>query len=44
MRFYEEGVDKAALIYDRRQQALSAIEPVKARWQWIYDNLDLPLP
>ncbi|MCQ8103200.1 FAD/FMN-binding oxidoreductase [Methylomonas sp. SURF-2] len=43
VRFYEEGVDKAALIYDRRQQAISAIQQIRARWQWIYDNLDLPL-
>ncbi|MCK9609382.1 MAG: FAD-binding oxidoreductase [Methylomonas sp.] len=44
IRFYEDSVDKAALIYDRRKQALSAIESVNARWQWLYDNLDMPLP
>ena len=43
VRFYEDGVDKATLIYDRRKQALSAIESVHARWQWLYDNLDMPL-
>jgi FAD/FMN-containing dehydrogenase/Fe-S oxidoreductase len=43
VRFYEDSVDKTALIYDRRQQALSAIQLVLNRWQWLYDNLDMPL-
>lgn len=43
LRFYEDSVDKDTLIWDRRQQALSAVAMVNTRWQWLYDNLDMPL-
>jgi len=44
LRSYEDRVDKTELIGDRRAQALSVVEHVRERWQWQYDNLDLPLP
>ena len=43
LRFYEEGVSKNDVLWDRRQQALHAITDVNARWLWLYENLDLPL-
>ncbi|WP_415880004.1 DUF3683 domain-containing protein [Methylomonas sp. TEB] len=43
LRAYEEGVNKAELLDERRALALDAVDTVKQRWQWIYDNLDLPL-
>ncbi len=36
-------LDKDVLIGDRRQAALEAIAAVRVRWQWLLDNLDLPL-
>ena len=42
LRAYEEGVDKEALIGERRQRALTVLSKVGHRWQWILDNLDLP--
>ncbi len=39
----DANVDKDVLIGDRRQAALEAIAAVRARWQWLLDNLDLPL-
>ncbi|MDD1611555.1 MAG: FAD-binding oxidoreductase, partial [Methylococcaceae bacterium] len=44
LRFYEDSVDKAELIGDRSGLALTMIAQVRERWQWLYDNLDLPLP
>jgi FAD/FMN-containing dehydrogenase/Fe-S oxidoreductase len=32
------------LIGDRRQAALDYVATVRRRWQWLLDNLDLPLP
>ncbi len=40
----DSKLDKAELIGDRRDQALEHIASVRARWQWMLDNLDLPLP
>jgi FAD/FMN-containing dehydrogenase len=39
----DSSLDNAVLIGDRRQAALEAIATVRARWQWLLDNLDLPL-
>jgi len=39
----DANVDKDVLIGDRRQSALEAIAAVRVRWQWLLDNLDLPL-
>jgi FAD/FMN-containing dehydrogenase/Fe-S oxidoreductase len=36
-------VDKDELIGDRRQAALDYVNSVRRRWQWLLDNLDLPL-
>ena len=36
-------LDKDVLIEDRRERALEHISDVRARWQWLLDNLDLPL-
>ncbi len=44
LRAYDESVDKDELIGDRRGQALADVAQVRERWQWLYDNLDLPLP
>lgn len=44
LRSYEDSFDKTELIGDRRNLALTAIAEVRDRWQWLYDNLDLPLP
>lgn len=43
VRSYEDKVDLSELIVDRRAQALEVITKVRERWQWLYDNLDLPL-
>jgi len=43
LRFYEDNVDKDQLVGDRRSLALTAIAEVSNRWQWLYNNLDLPL-
>ncbi|MBL8485348.1 MAG: FAD/FMN-binding oxidoreductase, partial [Rhodocyclaceae bacterium] len=40
---YDANLDKNVLIGDRRSAALEHIASVRARWQWIYNNLDLPL-
>ncbi|WP_263770880.1 DUF3683 domain-containing protein [Propionivibrio soli] len=39
----DANLDNALLIGDQRQAALEAIGAVRARWQWLLDNLDLPL-
>jgi FAD/FMN-containing dehydrogenase/Fe-S oxidoreductase len=39
----EVYVDTQVLLGDRRQQALELITAVQMRWQWVLDNLDLPL-
>ncbi|MFZ5463748.1 MAG: DUF3683 domain-containing protein, partial [Pseudomonadota bacterium] len=39
----DADVDFDVLIGDRRQAALEAVDAVRSRWQWILDNLDLPL-
>ena len=39
----DANVGKDVLIGDRRQAALEAVAAVRARWQWLLDNLDLPL-
>ena len=39
----DANVDKAVLIGDRRQAALDYVEAVRLRWEWLLDNLDLPL-
>ncbi|HEY5764189.1 MAG TPA: FAD/FMN-binding oxidoreductase [Rhodocyclaceae bacterium] len=39
----DAGVDRAALIGDRRTTALDAVGAARARWQWLLDSLDLPL-
>ncbi len=44
LRAYEDNVDKIELIGNRRNFALAAVNTVRERWQWLYDNLDLPLP
>ena len=36
-------IEHEVLIGDRRQAALDYIATVRARWQWLLDNLDLPL-
>ena len=36
-------IDKDVLIGDRRQAALDYVTSVRRRWQWLLDNLDLPL-
>jgi len=43
LRVYEEEHNKNAVLSDRRQQALDAVEVVRCRWQWIYEHLDMPL-
>jgi FAD/FMN-containing dehydrogenase/Fe-S oxidoreductase len=37
------NLDSEVLIGDHRQAALEAVAAVRARWQWLLDNLDLPL-
>ena len=36
-------LDTEVLIGDRRQAALDYVEAVRLRWEWLLDNLDLPL-
>ncbi|MEY4211257.1 MAG: hypothetical protein RLZ92_1638, partial [Pseudomonadota bacterium] len=43
LRSYEEGFNSVELIGDRRARGLERVEEVRQRWQWLYDNLDLPL-
>ncbi|WP_313950296.1 DUF3683 domain-containing protein [Accumulibacter sp.] len=39
----DTDLDKELLIGDRRPVALEAVARVRTRWQWLLDNLDLPL-
>ncbi len=39
----DTGLEQEELLGDRRAQALELIATVRARWQWLLDNLDLPL-
>jgi FAD/FMN-containing dehydrogenase/Fe-S oxidoreductase len=39
----EATVTAEELIGDRRAHALETLSNVRARWQWIFDNLDAPL-
>jgi FAD/FMN-containing dehydrogenase/Fe-S oxidoreductase len=39
----DANLDAEELIGDRREQALELIGAVRQRWQWLLDNLDLPL-
>ena len=39
----DTAFDKEELIGDRRARALEVLSTVRARWQWLYDQLDLPL-
>ena len=39
----DTGLDKEELLGDVRDRALELITAVRARWQWLLDNLDLPL-
>ncbi|MCL2524974.1 MAG: DUF3683 domain-containing protein [Betaproteobacteria bacterium] len=39
----DTALAKDELIGDRRERALEHIADVRARWQWLLDNLDLPL-
>ena len=39
----DANLDNALLIGDRRQNALDTIAAVRARWQWLFDQLDTPL-
>jgi FAD/FMN-containing dehydrogenase/Fe-S oxidoreductase len=43
LRAYEESVDRQELIGERRARALERVARVRERWQWLLDNLDLPL-
>ena len=43
LRFYENSVDAVDLIGDRREQALLVVAQIRERWEWLYNNLDLPL-
>ncbi len=39
----DANLDAEAIIGDRRQAALDCIAEVRRRWQWLLDNLDMPL-
>jgi hypothetical protein len=39
----DANLDAGELIGDRREQALELVGTVRQRWQWLLDNLDLPL-
>ncbi len=39
----DSKLDKTELIGERRDQALEHVAFVRSRWQWMLDNLDLPL-
>ncbi len=39
----DTGLDKEELLGDARERALELITTVRTRWQWLLDNLDLPL-
>jgi FAD/FMN-containing dehydrogenase/Fe-S oxidoreductase len=38
-----EGVSREELLSDRTRDATQLLVEVKARWQWLLDNLDMPL-
>jgi FAD/FMN-containing dehydrogenase/Fe-S oxidoreductase len=38
-----EGISREELLSDRTRHATQLLVDVKARWQWLLDNLDLPL-
>jgi FAD/FMN-containing dehydrogenase/Fe-S oxidoreductase len=39
----DANLDPAELIGDRRTQALQQVGAIRGRWQWLMDNLDMPL-
>ncbi|HQR03608.1 MAG: DUF3683 domain-containing protein [Proteobacteria bacterium] len=39
----DTGLDKEVLLGDRRERALEHVAGVRTRWQWLLDNLGLPL-
>jgi len=39
----DTALDKEELIGDRRARALEVVSTVRARWQWLFDQLDAPL-
>jgi FAD/FMN-containing dehydrogenase/Fe-S oxidoreductase len=39
----DESVDTAEMVGDRLERALDLVAEVRARWQWLHDNLDAPL-
>ena len=39
----DANLDKDVLIGDRRQAAFDYVEAVRLRWEWLLENLDLPL-
>ncbi len=39
----DANLDKDVLLGDRRQAALDHVAAVRRRWEWLLDNLDLPL-
>ena len=39
----DANLDKDVLIGDRRQAALDYVAAVRLRWEWLLENLDLPL-
>ena len=39
----DDDIDAAEIIGDRRQAALDYVSRIRARWQWLLDNLDTPL-
>jgi FAD/FMN-containing dehydrogenase/NAD-dependent dihydropyrimidine dehydrogenase PreA subunit len=39
----DANVDADELLGDRRTQALQQVAAVRGRWQWLLDNLDMPL-
>ncbi|HEY6897834.1 MAG TPA: DUF3683 domain-containing protein, partial [Rhodocyclaceae bacterium] len=39
----DTNLDKDVLIGDRREQALELLAVIRGRWQWLLDNLDMPL-
>ncbi len=42
-RSTEEGVSIEEALDEKRRQAIAVIEQVRVRWQWVLDQLDLPL-
>ncbi len=43
LRPEDASIDHDVLLGDRRERALEHVAAVRARWQWLLDNLDLPL-